>query len=124
MPVRGIGSVICPRGQLPREHRAVLGHYRLALAPDSVPGPGRHYGLLAAYFQSHWPSSDLHRQIGVQRLVQYVLLVAEASANVRLDDPHLSHGQSERDRDALPNYMRDLRRCDHRNLSVCIHICP
>ena len=86
---------------------------------DAVAGEG----LLPAALDFHRPAAELGRQPGAERLIERVLLVAEAAAYVGLYDAHLAPGYAQRLADDAPHDVRYLRRGDHHHAAV-LHIGP
>ena len=82
---------------------------------------GAHKGLFPRNGQLYAPSADHRTQVGIQRLIQDILLVAEAAADIRLDNPYLSPVDTERLSAHAAANMRQLRGRHHDNLSA-LHI--
>ena len=57
---------------------------------------GTHKGLFPRNGQLYAPSPDHRTKVGIQRFVQDILLVTEAAADIRLDNPYLSPVDTER----------------------------
>ena len=73
------------------------------MGADGVADPVGDEGLLPGALQVHQPAPHLGGEPGAQGLVQRVLLVAEAAADVGLDDPYLAPGQAQ----GLPHHPAD-----------------
>ena len=82
---------------------------------------GTHKGLFPRNGQLYAPSADHRTKVGIQRLIQDILLVAEATADIRLDNPYLSPIDTERLSAHAAANMRQLRGRHHDNLSA-LHI--
>ncbi|CAN4038416.1 Ribose ABC transporter permease protein, partial [Dysosmobacter welbionis] len=101
--VGGVGPLVGPGLKLPGHQGAVRPDVGDDVGADGVADPVRDKGLLPAALQMHQPSPHLGGEPGAQRLVQSVLLVAKAAADVGLDDPHLAPGQTQ----CLPHHPAD-----------------
>ena len=73
--------------------------------------------LLPRGLQPHAAAPQLIAEPGVQRLVEHVLLVAEAAADIGLDHPHLAPGQAQSLADDPAHDVRDLGGADHAKLA-------
>ena len=82
---------------------------------------GAHKGLFPRNGQLYAPSADHRTKVGIQRLIQDILLVAEAAADIRLDNPYLSPVDTERLSAYAAANVRQLRGRHHDNLSA-LHI--
>ena len=96
VPVRGVAALIRPALELAGGKAAVrpypgnnVAAYGMA---DAVAGEG----FLPAAFYSDRPAAQLCSQPGAERLIERVLLVAEAAAYVGLYYPHLAPGYAQR----------------------------
>ena len=65
------------------------------MGPDGVADPVADKSLLTGAVDFHQASAQLGGQPGAQGFVQRVLLVAEAAADVGLDDPDLAPGDAQ-----------------------------
>ena len=85
---------------------------------DGVAHAVRDEGLLARAVDTHAAPRDLRGAPRAQRLVERVLLVAEAAADVRLDDAHIRPRTSKRLTDDAADDVRDLRGGNNDDASV------
>ena len=108
VPVGGVGPLIGERLQLPGRVGAVRADPGDDVAADRVPRAVADEGLLPRHVQLHQVPARLQAQPGAQRLVQYVLLVAETAADVGLDDPDPAPVHAQRLSDDAPDDVGDL----------------
>ena len=66
-------------------------------------------GLLPADVKLYAPAAHLRGKVSAERLIQRILLVAEAAADVRLDDAHIAPRDAQRLPHDAPHDVRDLR---------------
>ena len=107
-----------------RKEAAVCCVECLRLPDHSVADSRLGDAFLSGGLQADAPAAADDRQIGVQRFIQDVLLVAEASAKIRLDHADLADRPAQRLSDDTAHDVRDLGRGCHRDLSVYIYVCP
>ena len=101
--VGGVAALVGPGLELPGHQRAVGPDPGDDVGADGVADPVGDEGLLPGALQVHQPAAHLGGEPGAQGLVQGVLLVAEAAADVGLHDPHLAPGQAQ----GLPHHPAD-----------------
>ena len=80
-------------------------------------------GLLPRTLYAHGPAAELSGQPGTKRLIQRVLLVAEAAAYVGLDDAHLPPGNAQGLADDAADDVRYLCGGDDHD-AAALHIGP
>ena len=90
--VGGVGPLVGKRLQLPGNQGAIGPDIGNNVGADGVADPVGDKGLLPAALQLHQSSSDLRGAPGAQGLIQRVLLVAKAAADIGLDDADLAPG--------------------------------
>ena len=78
-------------------------------------GAGVLEGLLPAHVQAHGPAAHLGGEPGVEGLVQHLLLVAEAAADVGLDHPDGAPADAQGLADHPADDVGDLGGGDHRD---------
>jgi len=110
----GVAALVAERLVPAGRERAVGPHPAGDGDLDRVPDAVRHERLLARDVEFDRPAADLRAHPGAQRLVQHVLLVTEAAADVGLDDLDLAPADAERLPDDAAHDVRDLRRGGHR----------
>ena len=84
--MRGVGALIGEALDLLGGDGAILAEPRNDVNPDGVADAVGDEGLLARAVEADAAASDLRAAPCAQRLIQAVLLVAEAAADIRLDD--------------------------------------
>src|SRR5699024_7704324 len=94
--VGGVGALVGVALNFSCGEGAVGTHPGDDVGADGVADAVGDEGLLAAAVQLHQPAAHLGAEPGAQGLVEGVLLVAEAAADVGLDDAHLAPGDSQR----------------------------
>ena len=103
-------------GDLPR-----LVHLRGRGDVHGVAGVGVDKGLLPGGHHRHAAASQLPGEEGRQGLVHHVLLVAEAAAQIGLDDPYVPHRHPDGIRQVPPQGVGRLGAGDHHHLPA-LHI--
>ena len=116
--MRGVGALVGEALDLARGNRAVLVQPRDDVEPYGVAHAVGDEGLLARAVDADAVSAHLRGAPGAKRLVQRVLLVAEAAADIRLDDLNVRPGSSQRLRDNAADDVRNLCRGNDGNASV------
>ena len=109
MAVRGVSALIGEALDLARGNRAVLMEPRDDMEADGVAHAVRDEGLLARAVDAHAAPCDLRGAPRAQWLVERVLLVAKAAADVGLDDAHVCPRTPKRLTDNAADDVRDLR---------------
>ena len=84
---------------------------------DGVADAVGHEGVLAGNVDLDQAAAQLHGQPGCQRLIEGVLLVAEAAADVGLDDADPAPVDAQRLTDGAADDVRDLGGGDHDDLA-------
>ena len=116
--MRGVGSLVGEALNLARGNRAVLVQPRDDVEPDGVAHAVGDEGLFARAVDADTLSVDLRGAPGAKRLVQRVLLVAEAAADIRLDDLNVRPGSAQCLTDNAADDMGNLRRGNDRDAPV------
>ena len=111
--VGGVGPLVGKRLQLPGNQCAVGPDVGNDMGADGVADPVGDEGLLPAALQLHQAAAHLGGAPGAQGLVQRVLLVAEAPADIGLDDADLAPGKAQGLPDHPADDMGDLGGADH-----------
>ena len=109
MAVRGVGTLIRETLHLARGDRTVFAQPRDHVDADGVADAVGDEGLFAGAVELDGAAVDLLAAPGTQRLVQAILLVAEAAADVRLDDADVRPRAAQRLPDDAADDVRDLR---------------
>ena len=109
MAVRGVGTLIRETLHLARGDRAVLAQPRDHVDADGVADAVGDEGLFAGAVELDGAAIDLLAAPGAQRLIKGILLVAEAAADVRLDDADVRPRAAQRLPDDAADDVRDLR---------------
>ena len=117
-----VGSIAALCGiaeHLARNEPAVgLPHRGLHMEFHRMARAGTHKGFLTRNGQLHTAAAYERTKVSVQRFIQDVLLIAEAAADIRLDNPYFSPVDSERLSAHAATDMRQLRGRHHDNLSA------
>ena len=116
--VRGVGALIGEALDLLGGDGAILAEPRNDVNPDGVADAVGDEGLLARAVEADAAASDLRAAPCAQRLIQAVLLVAEAAADVRLDDADIAPWAAKRLSDDTAHNVRDLRGAGHDQTTV------
>ncbi len=93
--VGGVGALVGERLELPGHQGAVRPDLGDDMGPDGVTDAVGDEGLLPGTLQLDQPPAHLGRAPGAKGLIQRVLLIAEAAADVRLDDADLAPGDAQ-----------------------------
>ena len=113
VPVGGVAPLVGYGHARAGHEIAVPVHRGAHVKGNGMAGAGVPEGLLPAGLQLDAAAARFHTQPGVQGLVEHFLFVAEAAADVRLDDPHPAPGDPQR----LPHHpahdVGDLSGGDH-----------
>ena len=94
--VGGVAALVGPRLEPARDEPPVGTHGGFEFEFDRVAGAGAGEGLLAGKLDLDRAPAHLHRQKGVERLVEDLLLIAEAAADIGLDHADLPPRDAER----------------------------
>ena len=117
-------TVACVRALIGEEidlscrHAAVRTDPACDMEADRVAHAVRNKRLLARAVDAHRTTADHHGAPRAQRLIQRVLLVSEAAADIRLDDPDIRPGTSDRLSHHAADDVRDLRGAHDRDPPV------
>ena len=90
MAVGGVSALVREAFDLARGERAVRPHPRDDVRADGVAHAVADERLLARAVELDEAAAHDGGEVGAQRLIQRVLLVAEAAADIRLDDAYLA----------------------------------
>ena len=99
-------------------NRAVLVEPRDDVEPDGMAHAVGDERLLSCAVDADAPAVDLRGAPGAKRLIERVLLVAEAAADIGFDDLNVRPWSSKRLTDDAADDMRDLRRGNDGNSAV------
>ena len=106
--VGGVSALIGEQLGLAGDEGAVRAEPRDEVEANGVADAVGDEGILAGNVQLHQTAAELHRHPSDQRLIERVLLVAEAAADVRLDDAHAAPVDAQRLTDGAADDVRDL----------------
>ena len=107
--VGGVSALVREALDLARGERAVRPYPRDDVRADGVAHAVADERLLARAVELDEAAAHDGGEVGAQRLIQRVLLVAEAAADIRLDDADLAPGDAESLPDDAADDVRDLR---------------
>ena len=122
MPVRSITAVVGKGFQLSCEELSVFRHHRLCVSRNLVSCSGSVNGFLSGNLKANGSTANLHGHISIQRLIEHILFISEASSDIGLNNANLSCGNPECHGSVKLYNMRNLGRAYNRYFSVDIHI--
>ena len=114
----GVGTLVGPALHLARSDVALGGEPGNDVEADGVAHSVGHEGLLTCTVQTDAAAAHLGGAPGAQGLVEGVLFVAEAAADIGLDDLHVSPGAAQGLANHPADDVGDLGGGDHHNPSV------
>ena len=106
--MRGVRALIRPQRDLSCVNGSVLAEPRYDVEADGVAHTVAHKGLLTGAVEAHAAPADLRGAPRAKRLIQRVLLVAEAAADIGLDNLNVTPWAAERLPDDAADNVRDL----------------
>ena len=118
--VGGVGALIGEALHLAGDDGAVLAKPRHDVETNGMAHAVAHERLLAGAVHAYAAPADLRGAPRAQRLIQHVLLIAEAAADVGLDDLNVRPRAAERLTHGAADDVRDLGGGDHHNASVLL----
>ena len=118
--VRGVGALVGEAFDLLGGDGAVFAQPRDDMRADGVADTVGDEGLLARAVELDTAAAHLRAAPGAQRLIQRVLLVAEAAADVRLDDADVAPRAADGLTDDAADDVRDLRGAGHDQTAVLL----
>ena len=119
--VGGVGALVGHRPAGPGHQAHIIVHRRFHVEVLRMAGAGISKGLLPGELQLHRPASHLGGEVGVEGLVEHLLLVAKTAADVGLDDPDLAPGDAQGLAHHPADDVGDLGGGHHGNAAV-LHI--
>ena len=122
MPVRSITAVVGKSLQLSCEELSVLRYHRLRVPCNLVSCSCCVNGFLSGNLKANGSTANLHGHISIQRLIEHILFISEASSDIGLNNANLSCGNPECHGSVKLYNMRNLCRAYYRYFSVDIHI--
>ena len=116
--MRGVGALIGEALHLARSERPVAAQPRDDVEADGVAHAVGDKRLLARAVDAHAAPADLRGAPRAKRLIQRILLVAKATADIGLDDADVAPRAAERLSHDAADDVRDLRGGDDRDAAV------